>query len=84
MNKNKGNPIREVPRTIRDCNCLETINFDFCNIDRLCSEITYCSRLLDVIYFVFGLLLYFHFFCFEKHIFFVFEFFFFKVEHCEK
>jgi hypothetical protein len=43
-----GNPIGAVPRTVRSLVALELANFDFCQITSLCSEITLCSRLLDL------------------------------------
>jgi hypothetical protein len=43
-----GNPIGAVPRTVRSLVALELANFDFCQIASLCSEITLCSRLLEL------------------------------------
>jgi hypothetical protein len=43
-----GNPLVEIPRTVRDLGKLENANFDFCHLNSVCSEITYCSRLLEL------------------------------------
>lgn len=43
-----GNPLAALPRAIRSCGHLEVASFDFCELSAVPSELTYCSRLLEL------------------------------------